>query len=70
MKNANQEEKLQREANEAAITALGGHRNTKSWNRYDPMRTSIAHGINIQVFHLFFYNIPSFFSLFGHVHVE
>lgn len=51
MKNANQEEKLNREVNDAAILALGGgsRGGVKSWNKKDPWRAPIGQGMSVQV---------------------
>jgi hypothetical protein len=49
IKNANQEERLNREANEAAMSALGGSRNLKAFtNRFDPMKGPIGPSLSTQ----------------------
>ncbi|KAI6204187.1 hypothetical protein M3Y94_00643600 [Aphelenchoides besseyi] len=48
IKRANQEENLNREANEAAIAALGGNRGTKRPWSYDPMKNAATSGLNVQ----------------------
>ncbi|KAI6210432.1 TAFH domain-containing protein [Aphelenchoides besseyi] len=53
IKRANQEENLNREANEAAIAALGGNRGTKRPWSYDPMKNAATSGLNVQSISIF-----------------